>query len=871
MPPKETKEERARRIEQNQKRVSERSNQHWHDDGIIENVQSSKRSVGTERFKESKKAIAEKAAAFIAKYQDENSDFRKRLAYLQSTLSEDEYKASPEFQCSQIVDEFLENGIQEYSDYASSGEILSETTLEDGRIAYRFTTGQKRANEVSHLKKASEALTRLEERMDGLVNSEYGKSEAFQDFYADIKDLQNETKRITSGGLTVPDVDPDDDYTFHIKLTEKIEVIDPQSNEKVKKTVIREPIPKPIPKPANGDENNKNEYYKIEYRSFADDPLFAHEPCPEDIQQGYLGDCYFIATMSAIADSNPDYIRDCMKDNGDGTVTVRLYDSEQNEIYTTVNKTIPMYQRDNGDWVTAYGRGALWVSILEKAFVQSGIAYNYSDFFAQNQTIVNDEGEKFDANTYKDVTGGSTAQATAFFLGNASATDASTTMRIDFPKNNLPDPGEEYSKEEISFFNKVQAAYNRGDVITAGIDKRVRLANGKKQNDCGLPDGHAYTVIGTYEDKDSGKKYIRVRNPHSRGARSYDANGNPIADPNPERPGESMIELRDFEKTFQQCYAASYNESYVTKRNDRLAQDDRLMYGDAVLQACTEIIDTDHKLVWTNSKTFTDLKKAAISLKAAFKNKDSHVKMDTRLKEFFKAAKAYRDDRDSRNIQQQSDSKNARDRSMKRYQLADAVTKFEQIYKENQVRGARLQYVDFESCKESVLDADLKKGYEGASRARAAAVKGLIKNTSGQPLTKEAVPAKIKAVEQSGLNKIEQGLNDHSSKALIQGLCEVLAARSVKANQTKLSLKEIERNLSSESIKRVQNHVSSKLKDAIKSISKDDFLRIMSSPERSKDMANAVNQHLCENEKRAAAQREDAKQNHIEPDKGPVR
>jgi len=38
-----------------------------------------------------------------------------------------------------------------------------------------------------------------------------------------------------------------------------------------------------------------------------------------DIQQGSLGDCFFLAAVGAIAKSNPQFIHDIIHDNGDGT------------------------------------------------------------------------------------------------------------------------------------------------------------------------------------------------------------------------------------------------------------------------------------------------------------------------------------------------------------------------------------------------------------------------------------------------------------------------------------------------------------------------------------------------------------------------
>ena len=111
---------------------------------------------------------------------------------------------------------------------------------------------------------------------------------------------------------------------------------------------------------------------------YRDRPLFAHDPSPSDISQGYLGDCYMVATLANVASKNPDLIKEAMRDNGDGTVTVRLFQriphysyppsEEPDKIvpyYVTVEKTAPIYYGSHNN---------LWVAMFEKAIVASGLA-----------------------------------------------------------------------------------------------------------------------------------------------------------------------------------------------------------------------------------------------------------------------------------------------------------------------------------------------------------------------------------------------------------------------------------------------------------------------------------------------------------------
>lgn len=61
--------------------------------------------------------------------------------------------------------------------------------------------------------------------------------------------------------------------------------------------------------------------------------LFPHEPSIHDIQQRTVQDCYMMSSLAAIAHFTPEYIKQSMRDNGDGTVTVRFFDEKQSDVY----------------------------------------------------------------------------------------------------------------------------------------------------------------------------------------------------------------------------------------------------------------------------------------------------------------------------------------------------------------------------------------------------------------------------------------------------------------------------------------------------------------------------------------------------------
>ncbi len=115
-------------------------------------------------------------------------------------------------------------------------------------------------------------------------------------------------------------------------------------------------------------------------RDRKDEPLFPHEPCAQDVQQGCVGDCYLLAALASTVATKPSAVRDIMRDNGDGTVTVRFYyhrinaatqyQEKLNPIYVTVKKEFSM-QKDSTKGL--YSRDSLWVHMIERAYAASGL------------------------------------------------------------------------------------------------------------------------------------------------------------------------------------------------------------------------------------------------------------------------------------------------------------------------------------------------------------------------------------------------------------------------------------------------------------------------------------------------------------------
>lgn len=81
----------------------------------------------------------------------------------------------------------------------------------------------------------------------------------------------------------------------------------------------------------------------------------------DQIYQGAIGDCWFVASLAAVVERDPDFIRRHMHQNGDGSWTVTMYGEDGKPIQYTVAATVV----EHG--ARGPGGSPNWVSIYEKA------------------------------------------------------------------------------------------------------------------------------------------------------------------------------------------------------------------------------------------------------------------------------------------------------------------------------------------------------------------------------------------------------------------------------------------------------------------------------------------------------------------------
>lgn len=257
-----------------------------------------------------------------------------------------------------------------------------------------------------------------------------------------------------------------------------------------------------------------------------DTPLFSHEPTVNDLKQRLVSNCYMVAGTAGLVNLSPEILKSCIKDNLDGTVTVRLYQkkyrqdeapvdpqasAEASEIKETLQPTGDLdidafleeadtmdqqLQETAAREATAYyepvyikvskriprvagadalSAGALWMQMIEKACA----------FLGRNG-----------ATGYKSLWYGEGGNFLERLLGIA--------------------PEQQNMAAKDTLFQEICSARKNNKIFNTGTENDVASADG-------LNAGHAYTIMGG--KLINGKPYVLLRNPYSTMSLEYQEDG----------------------------------------------------------------------------------------------------------------------------------------------------------------------------------------------------------------------------------------------------------------------------------------------------------------------------------------------------------
>jgi len=103
--------------------------------------------------------------------------------------------------------------------------------------------------------------------------------------------------------------------------------------------------------------------YQVSYSTSSNAVFGAAGPSMNDINQGYLGDCYLLSSLAEVAEQNAGDITSMFTSNGNNTYGVRFYINGVAD-YITVNTSL-------ADGGTVFNKATdIWASLAEKAYAQ---------------------------------------------------------------------------------------------------------------------------------------------------------------------------------------------------------------------------------------------------------------------------------------------------------------------------------------------------------------------------------------------------------------------------------------------------------------------------------------------------------------------
>ncbi|HEX4797118.1 MAG TPA: C2 family cysteine protease [Humisphaera sp.] len=106
-----------------------------------------------------------------------------------------------------------------------------------------------------------------------------------------------------------------------------------------------------------------------QWHNFSSNPLFAAGgPSANDVAQGQVGDCWFLATLAETALRDPTTIKNAIHQRADGTYDVVFHTSPTTTVNEHVDGLLPETVYGSLEYAKLGQGGCTWVAIMEKAF-----------------------------------------------------------------------------------------------------------------------------------------------------------------------------------------------------------------------------------------------------------------------------------------------------------------------------------------------------------------------------------------------------------------------------------------------------------------------------------------------------------------------
>ncbi|MFN8578426.1 MAG: C2 family cysteine protease [Candidatus Sericytochromatia bacterium] len=202
-----------------------------------------------------------------------------------------------------------------------------------------------------------------------------------------------------------------------------------------------------------------------------------------NMAQGSIGDCFFLSAVASVVERNPQEIKDMIKDNNNGTYTVKFPGADKEvTVQPPTDSEIIMYGTS--------GQDGMWLTLLEKAYAK---LRNDSGIFGKND------------NPHDTIDGGDFQDASIKLL---------TAHKVD--TDYLPLTSKDTMRK------KLMTALNPDDGRTKIVTASTFMDGDNSKN---MMPNHVFSIL-SYDPKTD---TVRVRNPWGNGS---DATGIKNKDPN---------------------------------------------------------------------------------------------------------------------------------------------------------------------------------------------------------------------------------------------------------------------------------------------------------------------------------------------------
>ena len=238
----------------------------------------------------------------------------------------------------------------------------------------------------------------------------------------------------------------------------------------------------------------------VKYQAQPGAQLFQDGAAATDVVQGrngsrYLGDCWLLASLAGLAQTQPKVLEDAITDHGDGTYTVRLYRKDDSGSLSAedvrVEGTLPTTADGSDAYAQREDPNEIWVVIIEKAFAAWKGGYAGLDAGLPSEALTALTGQE---------------------------------AKDTFTRNQTP----------ASLGETFRGNADEGRAMVAASNPHLDLRSG------GIIPGHAHTILGVQGTGD--QAVVKLRDPYA----EYEPSGNGARDGIFEMSMEDFIERFDY-------------------------------------------------------------------------------------------------------------------------------------------------------------------------------------------------------------------------------------------------------------------------------------------------------------------------------------